>query len=95
MLSLLQILLLILDVVWFILIAHIIMSWLITFQVLNLRQPLVGQIWTGLNGLLEPLYAPIRRMLPQTGGLDLAPLIVLIGIYALRIVIQNNAYAFA
>ena len=94
MLSILQILLLILDVVWFVLIAHIIMSWLITFQVLNLRQPLVAQIWTGLNGLLEPIYAPIRRMLPQTGGLDLAPLIVLIGIYALRIVLINNASAF-
>ncbi|MGR3540264.1 MAG: YggT family protein [Hasllibacter sp.] len=94
MLSILQILLLILDVVWFVLIAHIIMSWLITFQVLNLRQPLVAQIWTGLNGLLEPIYAPIRRMLPQTGGLDLAPLIVLIGVYALRIVLLNNASAF-
>ena len=94
MLSILQILLLILDVVWFVLIAHIIMSWLITFQVLNLRQPLVYQIWSGLNGLLEPIYAPIRRMLPNTGGLDLAPLIVLIGVYALRIILINNASAF-
>ena len=94
MLSILQILLLILDVVWFVLIAHIIMSWLITFQVLNLRQPLVYQIWSGLNGPLEPIYAPIRRMLPNTGGLDLAPLIVLIGVYALRIILINNASAF-
>lgn len=95
MTSLIQILLLILDVVWFILIAHVIMSWLINFQVLNLRQPLVAQIWDGLSRLLEPLYAPIRRILPAMGGLDLAPLVVLIGIYALRIVIINNAGAFA
>ena len=94
MTSLFQILMLILDVVWFILIAHIIMSWLISFQVLNLRQPLVAQLWYGLNRLLEPLYAPIRRLLPDTGGLDLAPLVVLIGIYALRIILINNAAAF-
>jgi YggT family protein len=95
MLSLFQILLLILDIVWFIIIVQIIMSWLISFNVLNLYQPIVGQIWHGLNRLLEPLYAPARRILPRTGGLDLAPLVVLIAIYALRIIIANNMYAFA
>lgn len=94
MLSVIQILLLILDVVWFIMIAHIIMSWLINFQVLNLRQPLVAQIWDGLNRVLEPLYGPIRRVLPQMGGLDLAPLVALIAVYALRIILMNNAPAF-
>ncbi|SMX46678.1 YggT family protein [Actibacterium lipolyticum] len=93
--SLMQILLLILDIVWFIIIAHIIMSWLISFQVLNLRQPLVAQLWDGLNRILEPIYGPIRNALPNTGGLDLAPLIVLVAIYALRIIIGNNLYAFA
>jgi len=95
MLSIIQILLLILDVVWFVMIAHIIMSWLINFQVLNLRQPLVSQIWYGLNRLLEPLYQRIRRFLPDLGGIDLAPLVALIAVYALRIVIINNAGAFA
>lgn len=94
MTSLFQILMLILDVVWFIMIIHIIMSWLISFQVLNLRQPVVAQIWDGLNRLLEPLYAPIRRILPPMGGLDLAPLVALIGVYALRIILINNAAAF-
>jgi YggT family protein len=94
MTSLLQILLLILNVAWFILIAHIIMSWLISFNVLNRNQPFVAQVWYGLTGLLEPIYRPIRRYLPQTGGFDLAPLIVLIVIAALRIVISNNLYAF-
>ncbi|WP_226780167.1 YggT family protein [Oceaniglobus trochenteri] len=94
MTSIFQILMLILDVVWFIMIAHIIMSWLINFQVLNLHQPIVAQIWYGLNRLLEPLYAPIRRVLPDMGGIDLAPLMALIGVYALRIVLINNAAAF-
>ena len=92
--SIFQILMLLLDIVWFFIIAHVIMSWLINFQVLNLRQQVVGQIWYGLNRVLEPIYGPIRRMLPPMGGLDLAPLIVLVGIYALRIILINNAYAF-
>ena len=94
MLSILQILLLILDIIWFVMIVHIIMSWLINFQVLNLYQPFVRQIWDGLNRLLQPIYEPIRRILPNTGALDLAPLVALIGVYALRIVIINNASAF-
>lgn len=92
--SLYQIIMLILDVVWFIIIAHVIMSWLINFQVLNLRQPLVAQIWDGLNRLLEPIYSKIRQILPQMGGLDLAPLIALLGLLAIRIVLQNNASLF-
>lgn len=90
MTSLIQILLMILNVVWWIVIVHVIMSWLINFQVLNLRQPLVGQIWDGLNRLLDPIYSRIRRVLPNMGGLDLAPLIVLLAIYALQIVLVNN-----
>ncbi len=94
MTSLLQILFLVLDIARFIVIAHIIMSWLINFQVLNLRQPLVAQLWFGINRLLEPVYSRIRRFLPDLGGLDLAPLVVLVGIIALRIVLINNAGAF-
>lgn len=94
MTSLFQILMLILDIAQFVIIAHIIMSWLINFQVLNLRQPLVASIWDGLNRLLEPLYSRVRRLLPNMGGLDLAPLIVLIAVYALRIILVNNAAMF-
>ena len=94
MTSLYQILMMILQVAQFLILAQVIMSWLVNFQVLNLRQPLVRQIWDGLNRLLEPLYAPIRRILPPMGGLDLAPLVVLIAIYALQIVLWNNIAAF-
>lgn len=75
---------LILDVVFFVMIIHIIMSWLINFQVLNLRQQFVGQIWYGLNRLLEPIYEPIRRILPNTNPLDLAPLVAFIVLISLR-----------
>lgn len=94
MVTLFQALMLILDILWFIMIAHIIMSWLINFNVLNLRQPLVAQIWTGLSNLLEPIYAPIRRVLPQTGGLDLAPLVVFVIIIIAKQALANNAGFF-
>ncbi|WP_374375979.1 YggT family protein [Tabrizicola sp.] len=94
MTSLYQILMMILQIAQFLILAQVIMSWLVNFQVLNIRQPLVRQIWDGLNRLLEPLYAPVRRILPPMGGLDLAPLAVLIAIYALQIVLRNNIAAF-
>ncbi|MGR3761025.1 YggT family protein [Roseobacteraceae bacterium NS-SX3] len=94
MVSLFQILMLVLDIVWFFIIAHVIMSWLINFQVLNLNQQFVAQIWYGLNRLLEPLYAPVRRILPNMQGIDIAPLVVLVAVYALRIILVNNAAMF-
>jgi len=94
MTSILQILLMLIDLVWFIVLAHIIMSWLINFNVLNRNQPLVWQIWTGLNRLLEPFYGPIRRILPDMGGLDLSPILLLVALYAVRIVLMNNAAVF-
>ena len=76
-----------LDVAFMILLVHVIMSWLINFNVLNLGQPLVASIWDGLNRLLEPVYGPIRRMLPNTGALDLAPLVAFILIIICRDII--------
>ncbi|MFK7746525.1 MAG: YggT family protein [Roseobacter sp.] len=92
--SLFEILMLLLNVVWFFIIAHVIMSWLINFQVLNTQQQLVAQIWYGLNRLLEPIYAPVRRILPAMGGIDLAPLAVLLAVAALRIILVNNYALF-
>lgn len=92
--SLFQILMLLLDIVWFFILAHVIMSWLINFQVLNLQQQFVAQVWYGLNRLLEPIYSRVRQFLPSMSGIDLAPLVVLVAVYALRIILINNAAAF-
>jgi YggT family protein len=82
-------LLLLFNIVWFVILAHVIMSWLINFQVLNLRQPQVAQIWGLLNRMVEPIYRPIRRLLPPMGGLDLAPLIAIIILIVLRDVLTR------
>lgn len=82
--TILSIFALLLDVAFMIILIHVIMSWLINFQVLNLRQPLVASIWDGLTRLLEPVYQPIRRFMPNTGALDLAPLVTFLIIIILR-----------
>ena len=94
MTTLFQALMLILDVLWFIMIAHIIMSWLINFDVLNLRQPLVRQVWDGLSRPLDPLYPPIRHILPDLGGPALAPLVIFISILILQRALVDNAGFF-
>ncbi|MEX0350932.1 MAG: YggT family protein [Paracoccaceae bacterium] len=85
---------LILSVVYFFIIVHVIMSWLINFNVLNVHQQFVGQIWYGLNRLLEPIYRPIRNILPDTGGLDLAPLVAFIIVLSLQNYILPTIFGF-
>jgi YggT family protein len=94
MLTIIQAILLILSVFRFFVIAHFIMSWLIRFEVLNIRQEFVGQVWYGLERILEPVYGRIRRIMPDLGGIDLSPIVVLIGIEILRIFLINNMMAF-
>ena len=90
MTSIASILLFVISIAWWIIIIQAIMSWLISFNVLNIRQPFVYQVWSALNRVTEPIYRPIRNVLPSMGGLDLSPIVVLIGLYALRVVIVNN-----
>jgi YggT family protein len=74
----------ILDLYIFIIIAMVIMSWLIGFNVINRHNQIVDMIWRTLVALTEPVLGPIRRALPSLGGLDLSPLVLLFGIYFLQ-----------
>lgn len=70
----------------------VILSWLISFNVVNRGNRFVDAIWRTCLALTEPLLKPIRRILPSMGGLDLSPIVLLIGINAARIGL--NAYVF-
>ena len=85
LLSIVQILL---DVVWWIIIVQAILSWLIAFNVINTSNEMVRTVWTALQRMTEPLYRPIRRILPDFGALDLSPMVVLIGIIILDKIVQ-------
>lgn len=86
---------LILSVVYWVILIHVIMSWLINFQVLNLHQQFVAQIWYGLNRILEPIYGPLRRILPDTRPLDLAPLAAFLIVISLQAYILPVIFGFA
>jgi YggT family protein len=90
MLTILTLINLALDFLFYIIIAQAILSWLVAFDVLNTRQPFVYQIWYGLNRITDPIYRPIRRFLPDMGGIDISPMIVLFGIIALQQVLLIN-----
>ncbi|MEO1492014.1 MAG: YggT family protein [Pseudomonadota bacterium] len=82
-----EILLLILGVARFLVIAHVILSLLLSFNVLDPRQPIVRGIWDGLERLFEPAYRRIRAVMPDTRPLDLSPVVLLIGLEIVRILI--------
>lgn len=87
--TVLQILQMLLNVVWWIIVVQAILSWLIAFNVINTGSDVVRSIWNALKQLTDPLYRPIRRVLPDFGGLDFSPLVVLLIIGALTILIGN------
>lgn len=88
-----DILRILLNVVWWIIIVQAIMSWLIAFNVINTHNEFVRQIWGTLDRMTEPLYRPIRKILPDFGGLDLSPLVVLVGLAIIERVLVEIQYS--
>ena len=83
-LALIQTLAILLNVAWWIILVQAILSWLIAFNVINTSNDIVRSIWIALDKLTEPLYRPIRRVMPDLGALDLSPMVVLIIIIILQ-----------
>ena len=81
---LIEVLIILLNIYWWIVIIAVIMSWLIAFNVINTRHQAVGMIVDVLYRMTEPVFRPIRNIMPNLGGLDLSPLIVLLIIYVLQ-----------
>ena len=88
-LTIIQILQVLLNVLWWVIIIQFVLSMLIVFNVINTSSPFIRSLHDGLDRLTEPLYRPIRRMLPSTGGIDFAPMIVLVGMAILNIILNN------
>ena len=95
MIALLRIVEVLLNIVWWIIVVQAILSWLIAFNVINTSNDLVHSVWTALQRMTEPMYRPIRRVLPDFGALDLSPLVVLLILYILQtIVIPSIAQSY-
>jgi len=73
------------DIVVMVVIVQFVLSLLIAFNVVNTSNKAVSAIWTALNAILDPLLNPIRRVMPNTGGIDFSPMILIFG---LRLLVQ-------
>lgn len=81
---LLEIAIMLVDIYWWVIVGSVILSWLLAFGVVNSNHPYVRSLWQLFYSFTEPVLAPIRRILPNTGALDISPLILLIGLSILR-----------
>ena len=79
----------VINIYFWIILAMVIMSWLVAFGIVNRSNPYVRQIGYALDRLTDPLLRPIRRVLPDLGGIDISPIILLIGLQFLGILVDN------
>ncbi len=90
MLPLIKLILTILDLYKIVIIAGAVLSWLIAFNVVNIRNDFVRAIWNLFVALTDPFLKPIRRFLPNTGGIDISPIILLLAIMFIQWIIQDD-----
>ena len=92
MTALIQTVILALDLYWWIIIASAIFSWLFAFNVVNPRNQVVNTIGNALYRLTEQALRPIRRILPDLGGIDISPIILMLILFFLRQFILTTIY---
>jgi len=93
--ALLDVILLVLELYIYVLFAAVIMSWLLAFNIVNFSNNVVRAIWNALTALTEPFLSRIRRWLPNTGAIDLSPIVLLLIIFFIERVIRYYIYPWA
>lgn len=83
----------VLGIYWWVILGSVVMSWLVAFNVVNLRNRFVYTIWDVLNRLTEPLLRPIRRILPNLGGIDVSPVALILLLSFVRSLLVNELAA--
>lgn len=81
------------NIIVIVVIVQFVMSLLISFNVVNMHNDFVAAIWRAVNAILEPVLSPIRRIMPNTGAVDLSPMVLIIGLTIVQIVLKNLAFA--
>jgi len=76
-------------------IVQFVLSLLISFNVVSMQNDIVASIWRAVNALLEPVLAPVRKLMPETGMIDLSPMVLIILLTIVQIVFKNLAIAYA
>jgi YggT family protein len=92
MFALYRIIELLLTIAWWVIIIQVILGWLIAFNVINTYNSGVRSFLNALDRITEPVYRPIRKLLPDFGGLDFSPMIVLLLIYILQSIVVPEIF---
>jgi YggT family protein len=92
--AILEVILIVLDLYVWLLIASAILSWLIAFNVVNTRNQFVAAVAEFLYRITEPVLAPIRRLMPNLGGLDISPIILILIIILIQKLIAYNVMPY-
>lgn len=79
-----EILLLLLNICFWIIIVQVVLSWLITFEVINIRNPQAANFVRLIDRITAPVYRPLRKLIPPIAGIDITPIILIFGIYLLK-----------
>jgi YggT family protein len=95
LLALIDVVIILLKVVWWIIVIQMILSWLVAFNVINTYNDFVRGLLKGLDRITEPVYRPIRKILPDFGGLDFSPMVVLLVLWILNQVLYDVAFSVA
>ena len=82
----------IIDIYFYILIINIVLSWLIAFNIVNMQNKIVVTILYTTNRLTDPLLNPVRRILPNLGGIDISPIILVLCLLFVQDYIRFNLY---
>ena len=90
--SIIDIVMVVLNLYTWIIIAGAVLSWLIAFGVVNIRNDFVRSIWNLFLALTEPFLRPIRNFLPSTGGIDISPIILLLAVMLIERIIIYYIY---
>ena len=94
-LALIGVLMLLLDVVWWVIMIQFVLSLLLIFNVINTHNDFIRSLYSALEKMTEPLYRPIRRLLPDFGGIDFSPMVVLLLIMILDRLLMGAAVSVA
>ena len=81
------------NLVVILVIVQFVMALLIGFNVVNTRNDFVQAVWKAVNAVLDPVLRPVRRLMPDTGSIDLSPMVLIIGLTIIQIVLKNLAFA--
>lgn len=84
-----NLLILALDIYMWVIIAGVVISWLIAFEVINVRNAQAANLVNLLNKATDPVYKPVRKFVPPIAGIDLTPIIIIVGIMVLQTIVRS------